>query len=163
MKPSVNIVTGEVNAGKTARMRELFRQSAKADGILSEKIFDREGFRGYRLVRLQGGETMELALSEAAYHGQFTESCRLGPFVFSEEAFRFGTGTMERLCADPLVGALFLDETGPLELRGKGFSGVIPAMLRSGKELYITVRSDCLQEFLRKFEIADYLLLPVPS
>ena len=63
---------------------------------------------------------------------------------------------------DPAVGALFLDETGLLELRGKGFSGVIPAMLRSGKELYITVRSDCLQEFLRKFEIADYLLLPVP-
>ena len=133
MKPTVNIVTGAVNAGKTARMRELFRQAAAADGILSEKIFEKGGFRGYRLVHLQSGEMKELALIETEYHGQFTEACRRGPFVFSAEAFRFGRDVMERLSADPAVNTLFLDEAGLLELKGQGFAEVVPVMIRSGK------------------------------
>jgi nucleoside-triphosphatase THEP1 len=159
----VHIVTGEVNAGKTARMKELFRQTAAADGILSEKFFDKDVFCGYRLVHLQGGESMALAVPEAAYHGQFAEACRLGPFVFSAEAFRFGRELLERLCADPAVGAIFLDEVGPLELRGQGFADALPAFLQSGKALYVTVRSNCLQAFLRKYEIAEYRLIPVPQ
>jgi nucleoside-triphosphatase THEP1 len=159
--PAVTIVTGAVNAGKTARMRELFRQAAKADGILSEKIFDKGGFCGYRLVHLRSGETKELALLETEYHGQFTEAWRLGSFVFSAEAFRFGCELLERLCANPGAGSIFLDEAGPLELEGQGFAGVLPSLLRSGKELYITVRGGCLQAFIRAYGIADYLLIPV--
>lgn len=160
--PTVRIVTGEVDVGKTARMRELYRQTAAADGVLSEKIFDNGRFCGYRLTRLGNGETRTLALIEEAYDGQFAEACRLGPFVFSAEAFRFGNGTLERLCADPAVGALFLDEAGPLELRGQGFAAVLPVLLRAGKELYVTVRSGCLREFLRTYEIEKYRLIPVP-
>ena len=159
--PKLHIVTGEVNAGKTTRMRELYRQTAAADGILSEKRFDREGFCGYHLVRLRSGETMALALPEAAYHGQFTQACRRGPFVFSDEAFRFAAAALVQLCADPDVSAIFLDEAGPLELRGQGFAGVLPALLSSGKELYVTVRSSCLQAFIQTYGIAQYHLIPV--
>lgn len=160
--PMVNIVTGEVNAGKTTRMKELFGQMAAADGILSEKFFDKGIFCGYRLVHLQGGESMALAVPEAAFHGQFTEACRLGTFVFSAEAFRFGKEILGRLCADPNVSVLFLDEAGPLELGGQGFADVLPTLLHSGKPLYMTVRSNCLQAFLRKYEIIEYRLIQVP-
>ncbi len=83
---AVHIVTGEVNAGRTARMRELYRQTAAADGILSEKRFSGEGCCGYHLVHL-----------------------------------------------------------------------------RSGKELYITVRTGCLQAFVQTYGIARYQLIPVPQ
>ena len=159
---AVHIVTGEINAGKTTRMRDLYRQTAAADGFLSEKRFDREGFCGYHLVRLRSGETMDLALPEAAYHGQFSQACRLGRFVFSDEAFRIAEAALAQLCADPEVSAIFLDEVGPLELRGQGFAGTLPALLRSGKELYITVRTGCLQTFIRTYGLAQYQLIPVP-
>lgn len=159
---AVHIVTGEVNAGKTTRMRELYRQTAAADGILSEKRLSWEGCCGYQLVRLRSGETMAFALPEMAYHGQFTPACRLGPFVFSQEAFRFASGALAGLCADPCISAIFLDEAGPLELRGQGFAGALPALLRSGKELYITVRTGCLQAFVHTYGIARYQLIPVP-
>ncbi|NLF29190.1 MAG: hypothetical protein GX592_14955 [Clostridiales bacterium] len=159
MIPTVNIVTGEVNSGKTTRMRALFRRTIAADVILSEKIFDGGRFLGYRLVRLKSGEARTLALCEEAYLGQFAQACRLDRFVFSAEGLRFGIRTLERLCFNPAVGALFLDEVGPLELQGQGFAGVLPQLLRAEKELYITVRSSCLPEFLQKFEITEYRLI----
>ena len=143
-------------------MRELLRQTPAADGILSEKLFDKGHFIGYRLTHPQGGEGMELALLSKAYHGQFEEAGRLGPYVFSADAFRFGIGILEQSIADPAVRALFLDEAGPLELKGQGFAGVLPALLRSGKELYITVRTSCLESFLRKYPVSDYRLIQVP-
>ena len=160
---AVHIVTGEVNAGKTTLMRTLFHSTPASDGLLSEKIYADGDFSGYHLVHLQSGETRELALLQKAYHGQFREACRLGPFVFSEEAFRFGTEILKRQSANPAVCTLFLDEAGPLELQGWGFAGVLPALLLCGKSLYITVRFGCLEEFLRKFEIVEYQLLTVQS
>ncbi len=158
----VRIITGAVGAGKTALMRDLFHQTPAADGILSEKLFDKTSFIGYRLVHLQGGEGMEFALLSRAYQGQFEEDGRLGPYVFSAEAFRFGIGILERAIADPAVRALFLDEAGPLELKGQGFAGVLPALLGSGKDLYITVRTSCLGEFLRRYKVPEYQLIQVP-
>ena len=161
--PVIHIVTGEVNAGKTTLMRTLFHFMPVSDGLLSEKIYVDGDFSGYRLVHLQSGETRELALLQKAYLGQFREACRLGSFVFSSEAFRFGLEILERQSANPAVRTLFLDEAGPLELNGQGFAGVLPALLLCGKSLYITVRRGCLEEFLRKFEILEYQLIPVPS
>lgn len=143
-------------------MRELFRQAPAADGILSEKLFDQGHFIGYRITHPRGGEAMELALLSKAYHGQFEEAGRLGPYVFSAEAFRFGTEILDRAIANPAVQAVFLDEAGPLELKGQGFAGVLPALLRSGRELYIAVRTGCLEEFLREFGIREYQLIQVP-
>lgn len=153
----LHIVTGEVNTGKTTRMKELFllRQEA-ADGLISEKIGEGGDFRGYRLVHMQGRTTMELALLSDVYHGQFPKACQFGPFVFSLPAFRFGVDLLRRLCADPTVGTVFLDEVGPLELRGQGFAAVLPVLLHSGKDLFLTVRSDCLHEFLDFHRIRQY-------
>lgn len=152
----LTIVTGPVNAGKTARMRKLSLQAPAADGLLSEKIFRDGAFGGYRLVRLQGGEGMDLALPVSAFNGQFTEACRLGPFVFSAEAFRYGLRTLALLREAPAVQTIFLDEAGPLELRGEGFAAALPPLLQSGKALCIAVRSPCLRAFLRTFGVTEY-------
>ncbi len=163
MKPGIHIVTGDVNAGKTTFIKKLFQQQAAvSDGVLSEKIFRKERFLGYRLVHLRSGNAMDLVLVENEYHQQFSEACRLGVFVFSSEAFLFGTKILMELCADPTIGTVFLDEAGPLELHGQGFAGILPALLHAEKELYITVRSDCLREFLRIYSIDNHQIIKVP-
>ena len=55
--------------------------------------------------------------------------------------------TLERAIADPADRAIFQDEAVPLELEGRGSAGVLPGLLQSGKELFITVRTDCLMAF----------------
>ncbi|MFH1879816.1 MAG: nucleoside-triphosphatase [Bacillota bacterium] len=158
----LHIITGEVNAGKTTRMKELYRQQQNtADGLISEKVFEGGHFLGYRLVHLQGCESMELALLKYEYHGQFSEACKFGPFVFSEAAFRFGVDLLRRLCADASIDSVYLDEVGPLELKGQGFAAILPQLLHSGKNLVITVRKACLEDFLDKYKIEDYRLILV--
>lgn len=161
MMPPVHIVTGNINAGKTARMRELYLEMAAADGILSEKLVENGAFYGYRLVHLRSGAAIVLALLDEKYHGQFPEACRIGSFVFSADAIRFGINILEQLCANPTISAIFLDEVGPLELGGCGFADVLPVLLHAKRELYITVRSRCVQEFLQKYRIMDYRLITV--
>lgn len=116
---------------------------------------------GYRLVSLQGGQERPLALTQAAFRGQFQEACRLGPFVFSAKAFSFANEHLLRLCSDAGVDTLFLDEAGPLELRGEGFAPALPALLGSGKALCVAVRTGCLTEFLARYDIRDYELISV--
>lgn len=163
MIPGLHIVTGAVNAGKTARMKELYRQTSAADGYLSEKIFSHGVFLGYRLVSLRGEEERLLALTKEAFHGQYHEACRLGEFIFSQEAFRFGIQGLLRMHKDPAVCSIFLDEAGPLELRGEGFASILSILLRGEKEIYLTVRSACLERFLITYGIEEYDLISVPD
>jgi len=156
----VHIMTGSVNSGKTARMRELLQSIPGADGILSEKLFDGACFHGYRVTHPATGDSRELALLEEFYSGQFAEACRIGRYVFSREALRFAREILLRLTVDDATLAIFLDEAGPLELRGEGFSDILPILLACGKDLYITVRSTCLERFMAQYEICEHLLIP---
>lgn len=159
VKYMLHIITGEVNTGKTTRMRALFLQKEAADGLVSEKIWEDGKFRGYRLVHLQGRETMELALLKDEYHGQFPTACRFGPFVFSQPAFQFGADLLKQLCMNPAINSVFLDEVGPLELKGQGFASILPVLLHSRKNLFLTIRGDCLNKFLEKHKIEHCLLV----
>ncbi len=112
-------------------------------------------------MSLDSDETAILALKREAYDGRFTQACRLGDYVFSEEAFRLGNGILRRLTEDPAVRAVFLDEAGPLELSGRGFAESLPALARSEKDLFIAVRAGCLADFLRTYEIENPRIIPV--
>ena len=81
---------------------------------------------------------MDLAVHQNCFHEQFHEAVRLGSFVFSSEAFHYGAEYIRRLCEDFYIYSVFLDEIGPLELHGQGFDAILPKLLHSGKEVYIT-------------------------
>lgn len=157
----IHIMTGAVNSGKTTRMKKLLQRVPGADGVLSEKAFEGDCFRGYCLTHAASGEWRELALLEEFYSCRFPVAGRLGPYVFSREAFRFAREILMRLAVDDGTRAIFIDEAGPLELRGEGFSDVIPLLLACEKDLYITVRSSCLEGFLTRFGITEHALLPL--
>ena len=144
-------------------MKELYRLTPDADGYLSEKVFSGGVSLGYRLVRLRGGEGRLLALTKEAYHGQYREACRLGSFIFSQEAFSFGIQGLLSLYRDDTVTSIFLDEAGPLELGGQGFARILPVLLHGGKDIYLTVRCACLEQFLIGFDIGDHELITVPD
>lgn len=130
---------------------------------MSEKVFSGGVFLGYRLVRLRSGEGRLLALTKENLRGQYREACRLGPFIFSQKAFSFGIRGLLSLYRDDTVTAIFLDEAGPLELGGLGFARILPILLYSRKDIYLTVRRACLEQFLIEFDIGEYELISVPD
>ena len=76
---------------------------------------------------------------------------------FSQEAFDFVVQGLLSIYWDDTVTAIFLDEAGPLELSGLGFARILPILLHSGKEIYLTVRRACLEQFLIEFDIGGMI------
>jgi nucleoside-triphosphatase THEP1 len=72
---------------------------------------------------------------------------------FAKEIFDMALGKQ--------VTPLYLDEIGPLELEGKGFSHILRDCLASQAELFLVVRTGCLKDVLKAFGIREYELMQV--
>jgi nucleoside-triphosphatase THEP1 len=153
MNGKVFLVTGGMNAGKTKKMAEIYEQCPGGDGFLSRKIYSTAGsLMGYELVRLSSREKMPLAYKTEYVPVGFDEIYRYGPFLFSGRALVFATGIMNELMNSERT-ALFMDEIGPLELQGKGFARLLAEALNTGKDLYLTVRTQCVTAVIDQFKM----------
>ena len=94
---------------------------------------------------INSGKRKVLARTNRDFNSGFT----VGKYNFSEEAFDFATGILNYARAGETV---FLDEAGPLELKGKGYAGCIKKLLKMElSEFYVVVRKSCLRKFKNKF------------
>ncbi len=115
-------------------------------------------FIGYEIVRLATGERRMLAYKESAAPPGWDEIYRCGPYHFSQAALEFAGAIINDIIARG-ISPIFIDEIGPLELQDKGFAPLLEKALNTGLDVYITVRSPCLDEVIKKFNIGDYRLI----
>ena len=161
----LTIITGEIGSGKTARMLEIFRglKDEGADGVASTKVIRNMEFEGYDLLRLASGERRCLAVRKPLYIGEFERPLFYDQFVFDADAFLFGVDVAAAAISDPLIGHVFLDEVGPLELEGKGFHPVLGPLFKEEvtgkKQVYVCVRGSCVEPVITKYGIKSYVLL----
>jgi nucleoside-triphosphatase THEP1 len=168
------LISGEINSGKTSRIRNIFQQkeAGKAGGFISRKLYQDNTICGYEIVSLPDGPSQNLAWlgnkvnrdNKSDWDNEIDESPEsfpYGQFIFSQAGFLWGELIIDRLLADKDITDIFIDEIGPLELQGRGFYSILLKALQSDKNLYIAVRTNCLKSFLEKFKIQKYKLLPV--
>ncbi len=171
----ITIVTGNIDSGKTTFILSLYNELKRGSGFISKKRFVGEGknisFTGYDLVNLNTGENVPLAYKTEFIPQGWDEVCRRGPYSFSGKGFKFGEEIIDRICENIEVGfqieieeePVFIDEIGPLEMNGLGFSKGLRKILKAGKTLYIVVRSQILNDVIREFEIVSPRIVVVPS
>ncbi len=150
----ITIITGAKNTGKTATMVNLYRQLPDGDGIVSLKIFNDGAHTGYEFWHLRGGISRPFCETAGSEPPGWDERTVRGRYTFSESGFRFVDRILEE-CLSRGSDPLFIDEIGPLELRGKGIS-VLPDRLASGRDIFCTVRESCLDDFISGFGLAGY-------
>jgi nucleoside-triphosphatase THEP1 len=156
----VYIVAGGIDEGKTEKMDALYQERKQGDGFLSKKIFVDKDFVGYEIVRLSSGENMPLAYKSDHVPGDWDEMHRFGPFSFSKRAFAFARQIIDEII-DKGIEPVFIDEIGPLELRGEGFCEILQEVLNTGKDVYISVRSRCVEDVIEKFNIQRRVIMAV--
>ncbi len=157
----VYIIKGEINQGKTQEILSIYNRDKQGDGFVSKKIFiNLTEFTGYEIVRLSTDEKMPLAYKSQYVPSNWDEIYRRGPFSFSKAAFVFAEHIIDDII-DRHIDPVFIDEIGPLELDGNGFFAVLEKILRTQKDVYITVRSHCVEEVINKFNIRNYKLVTV--
>lgn len=147
---TVYIICGEKNSGKTRYLRE-FSEARKAEGRSVAGILApaeiREGLKQEYYVLDLLTEEKELLVSRKAL-----KNClQFGDFYFSRKGFDFGSR-----CIQAGLGSDFLliDEIGPVELMGKGFSGDLYRVLEAYTgSLYISVRPSILSDVIKAYSL----------
>ncbi len=169
MSPVTTILTGNINSGKTTRMLEWYQrlEPGSGDGIISRKAFKGGSFIGYEAVRLSDDCAKILALQintglDRISKAGSTDNSRttaadghFGPFRFSQEAFRFAETHLNAIAAKPSIRHIFLDEIGPMEMQGRGFSTSLSKLLRLDRHLILCVRAGCLDAVVKRFQISN--------
>lgn len=146
------LVTGKVNSGKTTLMKKLVEQeSLKGNfptGVIACSVFKDGGKIGFNAIDLSTGNSKPLArvsneINEIKY------GFSVGRFIFSNKSFDFAKKTLLKFKPN---GVVFLDEVGPLELKGKGYAECLKKLLDSEiNRFYISVRNECLAKVRQKF------------
>ncbi|MFP4460169.1 MAG: nucleoside-triphosphatase [Candidatus Zixiibacteriota bacterium] len=154
--PQIKIITGPINSGKSTRLFEIANslkaRGEKIYGIIAEGIFENDKKIGFDIIDLDTGHRKKLARTNEKLVG-----FQLGKFHFSEKAFEFAKRAIEKGIDEK---HLFIDEIGPMELDRKGYFDIFSKSLFSYTEnIYVVVRENIMDEFLRLFEIDDFLIL----
>jgi len=145
----VIIITGKINSGKTTLMKKFVdkekRKGRSPTGIIVLGIFKKGLKTGFNVKDISKDESRLLASTEKNDPHGFL----VGRFNFFKEGFEFAKKAL--LNFKP-KGVVFIDEVGPLELCGKGYADCLRGLLSSDiSKLYISIRRNCLKEFMRAY------------
>ena len=157
----LTIVTGPIDSGKTGWCRQLAAEQPDCAGLLLAKIF-RQGKRiGYDAVRLPLFQTIPFARLAGSEPPGWRTGGRVGQFLFSAQGLQAGNSWLLESAGG--AGPIIVDEIGPLELEGGGLSAGLRAVLASERpqQLYVVIRSGCVEEACARFGIAGYSLVEI--
>jgi nucleoside-triphosphatase len=149
MSKKALIVSGPINSGKTTRLMEWCKNRNDVYGILTPKINGKRVF-----VDVASGEQFEMEAQENEEN-----VLSIGKYIFSVAGFERAKEIV-RNASVKKNAFLIIDEVGPLELKGEGFSEELKEMLNSKEnslQVIIVVRESLVNEVVSYFGIAtDY-------
>jgi nucleoside-triphosphatase len=146
MPEQILVLTGEVHSGKTSKLLDWSRNRNDVYGILTPVI---EGSRFFWNV--QSGEQFEMEAADE------NEVLVVGRYRFSKNGFEKAVKILDDTINKS--GWLIVDEIGPLELRGEGFSEIVKKIVheRTGKTLFV-VRKALVDDVVRFFQLDRFQL-----
>lgn len=135
------VVTGEVGIGKSTVCRKvinLYRgQGYDCGGVISYK----DGVGDIIAEDIFLGTTVTLASRRRIYNGP-----QVGAYFFNPDGIAFGMEALNRAVDLPLI---VVDEIGPLELAGDGFSNSTAIISqRQNGNCIVVIRNNLLHSFL---------------
>jgi len=159
-RPEIVIITGDIHQGKTSVAQSvvsmLIEKGIRIGGFLAIGK-DIDGVRtGFSIKEIDSGETMLLCSIE-----EDENSVKTGHYYFNEAAMKWGDTILapENLDSKELV---VVDELGPLELEGKGWSAAIEKVCeqKSLPHLWI-VRKSIVGKIARKWNVGNIYVFDI--
>jgi nucleoside-triphosphatase THEP1 len=153
----VIIIKGTKHQGKTMFagqvVKQLVEEGYSVRGFLAPGSFKNGRRDSFDIFDIKTGKSKSLC-SRDRQAGE-----KIGPFTFSEEGQQFG-----RQLLDPAnlqqIDFVVIDEIGPLELEGRGWTPSIEKLISKGKRNFIwVVRNSLVEGVAAKFGINDYTII----
>lgn len=154
LERQIIIIAGPIRSGKTTYAGQI-AEALKSDhtapaGILSPRIMEGDETTGYDVVDLRTGRREPFLRLK----NDHTENS-IGRFEILEAGLQAGTEALV-LLPDAEPDVVIIDETGRLELGGKGWAGSIDALrANSACHLVLTVRDTFTEEVIRHWKLRN--------
>jgi nucleoside-triphosphatase len=142
----IYILSGPINSGKTSLLLE-WKNGVNCSGILTPKI---DGKRMFMNVATEELFPMEADDSEPVF--------KTGKYKFSRINFDRAVTILKEEYDDENTEWLIIDEIGPLELNGEGFSPILKRIISGHRKLklVLVVREGLVQDVVSAFNIQAF-------
>ena len=151
--PSIIIISGNIQEGKTTFVEKVInrlkRKGIAVGGFLSKVIYQNDERTGYQLFDLNT-ERREL-LCTVDEHPQWNH---YGKFYFNPKGQELGVDILKNISEESQL--IVIDEIGPLELGGEGWSAAIDELVRnSARPMIWVVREHLVEKIARKWTVGE--------
>ncbi len=158
-KQAVFIIAGDQREGKTTFLRKtikLLKESGqKVEGIMAEGI-DVDGQRnGFHLIDVKD-EKKKIVLCNIEGKENWEKT---GRYYFNPDGLRFGRDVLSNISTDSII---VIDEIGPLEINGGGWSDSIQKILLNYDNPMIwVVRRKLTEQIIHKFDLKNVSIMDI--
>jgi nucleoside-triphosphatase THEP1 len=132
----------------------------KGDGFSCRKIFIDGIYAGQEIVWFSTGESKCFSMKRGFIPKEWDEECSYDAYSFSKGGFKFARDIIDDIIRREIT-PVFIDEIGPLELQGKGFSDIFRLLIRTKVDVYVTVRESRLDDVIRKFKLGEHEVISI--
>ena len=162
MKSKIFILTGTQGSGKTTFLKNLVEYLRKENiligGIIANGFWENNVRTGFDLEDILTGEKILLCQTNPTEGWE-----KFRRFYFNPEGFTFGNKVLNPVNiakADIIV----IDEVGPFELEGKGWTPAIKSLLKTiEKPMIWVVRESLTEDIIAHFKIDDFDVIDINS
>lgn len=153
-------ITGQVQGGKTTFLTELSKaldnRGLKIDGFLCPGEFEEGQRSGFSLKNIRTGEEVPMA----SLH-ETIDWIKYRRFWFNPVAFKRGKEWI-RECLKQEAQVIVIDEVGPMELEGSGWSVLLDDLVKETVPVQLwSVREHILQEVMQRWNLDPVHLIRI--
>jgi nucleoside-triphosphatase THEP1 len=150
-KSKIIILSGEIQQGKTTLLSKILNSNQldkfKIRGFLSNVQIENGERKGYNIESI--ADDLKINLCSTSEN---TERIKYGRFYFNRDAFSFGSDIIDK-STKANTDLLIIDEIGPLEMSGEGWSDSISKVVKLGIPMIWVVRRNLIEKAIRKWDI----------
>lgn len=149
---NITIVTGTINSFKTQRLLKIAKQQSHVDGYIAIKTMQENNVHSYYALRLKTHTTELLAMHENFYRNHFNNTLKHGPYYFNVDAFKTIEQVLVSLSNNDQIKTVIIDEIGQLEVQNKGFHHALQTVIKSHKNIVISVSKKHLKKVINHYQ-----------
>jgi len=157
----IRVLSGAVNSGKTSHLRLETEKLPRCGGFLSPKVFQNEQCIGYDLFFLRSREQIPFIRKKAYCDPREELEERLGDFGFYNSGFNAARRELKALSREDANLPVFIDELGPIELKGSGYLHGVLVVLQKMHNITLCIRTKMVNDMTDKLNIDKYMLISI--
>ncbi|MDD4296762.1 MAG: nucleoside-triphosphatase [Ruminiclostridium sp.] len=153
----VYFVSGTVCSGKTTRLLSIYNRLSCGDGFYNIRHHTNNQYVGQDLIHISTGESIPFSRIRECIPYGWDETVCFDNYSFSKKGLVFAGGIVDGILRSHKVA--FIDELGPLELKGQGLYSCFKKLYRANLDIYAVCRSSCVKPISELFEIKNFTIL----